>query len=409
MNLKYRKLRNLSLRIFPALFIILVLLFNFSTITYAQKPKEVHVFGFSDSPPSSPFLPSINVSDTLLEYFENKSDLEVIFHDLNNSYALESFLKITNMLTILGIEIIPPEVCTPCKLKLLTQDELLTTYGSPLVGIFHNDRLTAIIIGITPYETLDEALMMHDEDVKVFTQHDIYSLSNVQINLEEFFLMEGSGINLVLSITLLALADSVNPCTFLLFTALLFVTLHSLGKMRAAATGLAFILAIFIGYYILGLGVFHILVAIPNLDTALAVLGLTFGVFNIMRGLKIFNFSIPKPFHNFMEMKTKSYATITASFGLGLMASFTLLPCSGGPYMVGLGLLSTLKDSIQSHLLLTLYNLIFLIPLILIFSAILLSNRISHKIKVFRSTDLGIMDLIGGSLLSIICIYLIVS
>jgi hypothetical protein len=38
-----------------------------------------------------------------------------------------------------------------------------------------------------------------------------------------------------------------------------------------------------------------------------------------------------------------------------------------------------------------------------------LSNRISHKIKVFRSTDLGIMDLIGGSLLSIICIYLIVS
>lgn len=190
--------------------------------------------------------------------------------------------------------------------------------------------------------------MVNDVDVKVFTPYDVYSLSNVRIQLQEFFLAERSEkteINvskLVLSITLLALTDSVNPCTFALFTALLFATLHSLGEMRAATTGFFFISAIFIGYYVLGLGVFRILVAIPHIDKALPILGLMLGVFSIIRGLKVkFKSSIPKSFRRFMELRIrKSYASIIASFVLGLIATFTLLPCSGGPYMVGLGLLS---------------------------------------------------------------------
>jgi cytochrome c biogenesis protein CcdA len=294
----------------------------------------------------------------------------------------------------------------------------LIAYGSPLIGFFRNERLIAISIGITNYKTLDQVLMVDDENIKVFTPYYVYSLNNARIQFQEFFLeQEGNKKteiyiqNLVFPITLLALADSVNPCTFALFTALLFITLHSLGEMRAAATGFSFILAIFIGYYVLGLGAFSILVAIPHIDKVLAILGLLMGGFNIIRGLKVeFKSSVSKHFGRFMESRIKkSYASSIFSFFLGLIATFTLLPCSGGPYIVGLGLLSTLKDSSQIYLLLTLYNLIFVMPLILILTIVLASSRISFKIKVLRSTKLGIMELVNGALLIIVCIYLLAS
>jgi len=216
---------------------------------------------------------------------------------------------------------------------------------------------------------------------------------------------------LILSIVFLALADSVNPCTFAVFTALLFISLYSFGKMRTVATGFSFILAVFIGYYALGLGLVQILTAFPNIHRALAVLGLVLGAFSIVSGIRPrFKSPIPRSVRGFMEQRIiKSYASPVASFALGLVATFTLLPCSGGPYLVGLGLISGLGEPIEAYLLLALYNLIFAVPLAAILVILLMFSSLSRKVKVLRSSKLGLMEVISGTLLVAVCLWILLT
>jgi len=390
-----------------ALVLFLFIFLNPPAISRAQRPGEAFVYCY----------PEAYRSGILLSYLSNSSDWKVTLCDLNDSVSLRRFFNLTQTLTVLGVEIFPSGLCTPCLLKRVTWDEIVLTYASPLVGFFRDGRLAAITIGTVNPETLDQALTADDEDVRVLTDYDAYSLSEVSTQLEGFFPIdrnEKGGVdasNLVLPLTLLALADSVNPCTFALFTALLFMAMHSLGGMRAATTALSFISAVFIGYYALGLGAFQVLAAIPYVDKALETLGLVLGVLNIVRGFRVsFKSPIPSSFRRLIESGIrKSYASVSASFVLGLVATFTLLPCSGGPYIVGLGLLSSLKDLIQVHLLLTLYNLIFVAPLALIAVAVLASRNVARKIKIARTSKLGIIELTSGLVLAAICLYLLLT
>lgn len=352
---------------------------------------------------------------TLLPHF-SESDYEVIFYSLNES-SYERFFNILETLMIFGVKVIPPDLCISCGLQDLTWTELLMLYATPLLGFFFDEKIIAITLGINGSDVLYQAITASDNDVKVFTVDKTYSLNDegVRIELENLFLEEFdteiTTSNLVSSIALLAISDSVNPCTFSVFTALLFLALHSFGKTKAAQTGLAFIMSIFLCYYILGSGLIHVLAAFSNLGKALALVGLVVGAFSIMRGLKpSFESPLPKSLKKFMELQIrKSYVSPIASFVLGVAASFTLLPCSSGPYIVSLSLLSALKDPIQTHLLLALYNTLFVTPLIGVLLAILASNTYTQKIKAFRSTRLGIMELISGSLLTVVCAYQLLS
>jgi hypothetical protein len=63
-------------------------------------------------------------------------------------------------------------------------------YGSPLIGFFHDKRFIAITIGIIDYEVLDQALVVNDKHIKVFTPYGVRSLSDASIKLENFFLVQ---------------------------------------------------------------------------------------------------------------------------------------------------------------------------------------------------------------------------
>ena len=375
-----------------------------------QLHGKVYVYAFSDSP-------SLEI---LVGFFDNKSDWEIVFYDLNDSSSSRRFLKIVEIFELMGIRALPRGSCLPCELQYLTWDNMWRVYASPLAGVFRNGRLAAITVGIADYETLDQAVMANADYVKVLTSHDVYALDGegVKIQLEEFFIgqenrkrMDVNIFYLTSSIIFLALADSVNPCTFSLFSALLLITLHSLGKTKVATTGLSFILAVFVGYYALGLGLFRILIVIPNINKALAVMGLAMGALSIISSSKPeFRSPIPKSVRRFMEIRvSKSYGSPAASFMLGVFATFTLLPCSSGPYLVGVGLVSVLKGSIQAHLLLILYGILFTTPLILILVIVLASGGLSRRIKAFRSTRLSLAGLFSGLLLISACTYILVT
>ncbi len=367
-------------------------------------PKTAHIYGFAG-------LPS---TESLLKYF-SETNCEAVFHDLNNTTSSERFLKIAETLRASGIHVTPPSLCIPCERLHQTWNETLMGYASPLVGFFWNGRLTSITIGIAKSEVLDKALSAkRDSDVKVFAFDSEHSLSDEDAKaLGDLFLGEFviDPLNLVSSVTLLALADCVNPCTFAIFTAVLFVALHSFGKAKAGLRGLSFITAVFACHSLLGLGVIRILVAIPCIDKVVALVGLAIGAFNITRGLKPqFRSPIPESLRISIEsLFSKPYVGPIASFLLGAVASFTLLLCGGGPYIVGLGLLSGLKDPVLAYLLLILYNALFVTPLVAILLIALASRIHARKVKSLGGTKLGVMESISGSILAAVCAYLLLS
>jgi len=58
---------------------------------------------------------------------------------------------------------------------------------------------------------------------------------------------------------------------------------------------------------------------------------------------------------------------------------------------------------------LTLYNLIFVAPLALIAVAVLASRNVARKIKIARTSKLGIIELSSGLVLAAICLYLLLT
>jgi len=384
---------------------LIVLLFFSQVQADIQKyPIEVRIYGFSDA----------FSSKKIMDYFNNKSD-KVIFYDLHDSVALERFYDILYILGTQGVAI--TSVCSFCGYNMSWR-EIWEAYAQPLVGFFQGEKLIAITVGVTEHKILDNAFTPNSDCVKIFTYQGEYFLTNgdVRNRLEWLFGKEKENISvgsldLVLPIMLLALADSVNPCTFVVFTAILLMALHSFGRKKTIVTGLSFILAVLMGYYCLGVGLLQVLVRIPFINEVVAIIGLVIGVFNILHGLKPrFKSPVPKTLRRFVEVWiTKSYANIVMSLGAGFLTTFTLLPCTGGPYIVGLGLLSILSDYIQVHLLLILYCAIFVSPLIIILVTLLAFNKLSRKIKAFRTSQLGSMELVGGALIVSVCLYILLS
>ena len=382
----------------------------FRVDTCVQQSNEVYVYVF----------PETLSYERILEYVNSRSDWEVIFYNLNDSSSAERFLNIIATLQVQGVDVLPTGLCIPCELQQYTWDEIWTTYAAPLTGFFSNGRLSAVTVGISYHETLDRAAEAKADRVEVFAHHSAYILTDEDVRSQlETYLVGPEGreknrmdaLRLISSILFLALADSVNPCTFAVFTALLLIALHSFGRVRTVATGFSFILAVFMGYYTLGLGLVQIFAVVPNVKTVLAVIGLVIGAFSIVSGLGPgFKSPIPKSVRRLTERRLgKSSASSVASFGLGLVATFTLLPCSVGPYLVGLGLLSGLGDPVQGHLLLAVYNIMFVAPLIAILMGLLAFSSLSRKVKVFRSTKLGLMEIISGSLLVAACLWILLS
>ena len=167
-----------------------------------------------------------------------------------------------------------------------------------------------------------------------------------------------------------AFIDSINPCAFsVLFITLAF--LFSLGHSRAQIikTGLVYVGGIFLTYILIGLGILKVL-TIFNIPNSMAKLGaiaiIIFGVINLI------NEFFPK-FPIKLKMPNASHgkvgeliakATVPAAFILGLLVGMFEFPCTGGPYLLVLGLLHDDASFMKGFWYLVLYNLIFVLPLL---------------------------------------------
>ncbi len=216
------------------------------------------------------------------------------------------------------------------------------------------------------------------------------------------------GWEVVAAILSAAAADSVNPCTFSVFTALTLLAAAAGGRRRASSSGAAFIAAVFLTYTALGFGLIGVFSYVPWVRYAVGALGLAVGAYEVASSLGgEFRSPLPGPLYRLtsgLVDRVSSSAGVPLAFLGGVVISLTLLPCSSGPYLVATSLLSGLPPGIRVSLLLA-YNAIFVAPLAAILAAVLLLERWERGIKSWRSRRLWFLNVLAGALLIAVSVF----
>jgi cytochrome c-type biogenesis protein len=202
-------------------------------------------------------------------------------------------------------------------------------------------------------------------------------------------------------ISVAALVDSINPCAF----SVLIVTvafLFSLGRLRSAVleVGVAYILGIFLVYMLIGLGLLQVmhLFNTPHFMAKLgAVLLVGLGLLSLANHFVPsfpVKLGIPQFAHGRMAGLMQK-ASLPSAFALGGLVGLCEFPCSGGPYLAVIGLLHDGSTHAAGLGYLFLYNVIFVLPLVVIL--LVASDRaVLEKADAWKKRNTGAMRLWGG-------------
>src|SRR3990167_7331103 len=169
-----------------------------------------------------------------------------------------------------------------------------------------------------------------------------------------------------------ALIDSINPCAFSILI-LTIAFLFSIGKFRSSILkiGGSYVAGIFIVYMLIGLGILQTLhlFAIPHFMAKVgASLLIALGAINLLN--EFFpsfpvKLRIPHAAHRKMA-ELMERGSVPAVFMLGVLVGICEFPCTGGPYLAVLGLLHDSSTYLTGLGYLVLYNLMFVLPLVVI-------------------------------------------
>ena len=169
-----------------------------------------------------------------------------------------------------------------------------------------------------------------------------------------------------------ALIDSINPCAFSILI-LTIAFLFSLGKLHSSVLeiGFAYVLGIFLVYTLIGLGILqtlHLFETPHFMGKVGAALLVALGLINITNQfVPAFPIKprIPQGAHQKMAHLMEK-GSLPAAFALGGLVGVCEFPCTGGPYLMVLGLLHDQTTRLAGLGYLFLYNLIFIVPLVII-------------------------------------------
>lgn len=209
-----------------------------------------------------------------------------------------------------------------------------------------------------------------------------------------------------------AIVDSINPCAFsILIVSLIF--LFSLGSSTSKVIryGLVYILGIFVAYFLIGLGILHALhiFNIPHFMSKLGALMLViFAVLSILEAVFPrfpFRLGVPSGAHKKMNELLEK-ATLPGMFLLGGLVGLCEFPCTGGPYLMVIGLLHDSRTYWQGAGYLILYNLIFVLPLVLVL-LVAGNKNLVEKVKDIQKRNRKGMKLLAGIAMIVLAIIII--
>jgi cytochrome c biogenesis protein CcdA/glutaredoxin len=212
-----------------------------------------------------------------------------------------------------------------------------------------------------------------EENIQYFYTHDpICPTTYIKNEGGPHDISPGQAIDLTVpSVIGAAIVDSINPCAFAVLIFLLVYLTSLQVRTRMLMIGMAYILSVFTVYFLSGMG-FFALIQTTGLTSIVfnvaAIIAILAGIINLKdffwygRGISL---SIPESrkesIKNFV-MK----ASIPSAIILGGLVSMFELPCTGGIYLAILGLLSSRMTLLQGIPYLLIYNVIFILPLLVI-------------------------------------------
>lgn len=202
-----------------------------------------------------------------------------------------------------------------------------------------------------------------------------------------------------------AVVDSINPCAIGVLILMISVVLGGKGSTgRLLLLGGLYIGAIYVTYLVAGLGLIYFLANIPLKVTE--YLALVVGSFVILAGLleikdffwygRGFSLQIPPYFAKKIH-KMSQNLTIPGVMLLGAFIAGVELPCTGAPYLAIITLLS-MNFNFQAFILLLIYNMIFVLPLVIILLLVAIGTKVS-SIKKWKQANKAYMRFAIGYLL----------
>lgn len=221
----------------------------------------------------------------------------------------------------------------------------------------------------------------------------IFGLSNDKITLP---LVIGAG-----------LIDGINPCAFAVLIFLLtFLIEVSSTKKRMIKAGIAYVFAVYVTYFLAGIGLLAA-IQVTGLSRIIlviaAIIAIGAGLINIKDYFwygKGFSLQISQNRRGIIERWTRR-ANIPAALVLGFLVSMFELPCTGGVYLAILAMLANTGTQLQAVPHLLLYNLMFVLPLVVIIIAVTFGMKAEH-IENWRQKKKNVMKLVMGLLLLVL-------
>ena len=201
-----------------------------------------------------------------------------------------------------------------------------------------------------------------------------------------------------------ALIDSINPCAIGVLILLVSIMVVYKSRKELLYYGMIYIFFVFLTYLLAGLGILYFLSTIPlYLSEYISIIVGTLIVIAGLIEIKDFfwygqgiSLSIPPGKAKKIQEMTKK-VTLPAIVILGAFVAGVELPCTGGPYLAILVFLSQ-NFNFTGFLLLVFYNIIFVMPLVVILLMVYFGYKIQH-LKKWKQNNRTYMRLATGVIL----------
>src|SRR3989344_3452205 len=339
-----------------------------------------------------PVLDKYDISPNLKDYI-NQPDYRKDLSKENKIYQVP--IELQDSLTIFLKSNLIIEGHVPVNIV----DELLKNYETlpkHKLIVVYQPEMHARVKEVTLY------ISGYDSEKILITENSVNIIHGRLVKADNFL----SNGNILIPLIIGAASNSLHPCAIAVLL-LLLTFLYSVKKRKEEilGIGLAYILGIFIVYFLIGLGILKAisLSSEPFFVAKIAsIVLIALGLINIKDyffpnlpvHLKIPDFT-KGAIQNFMEK-----ASLPAAFIVGALVGLCAFPCTGGIYTVIISTLAAAKSA-QFVLYLLLYNFIFVLPLLLV--VIASSNKkLLDKVEDLEMKNSRKLHLITGVLMILI-------
>jgi len=215
------------------------------------------------------------------------------------------------------------------------------------------------------------------------------------------------------SIVTAALVDSINPCAVAVLLILLSMLLAHHNKRGALRAGLAFIGALYITYFLLGIAIIGALNLTGLANIIHKIVGITAVIIGLLSIKDFFWYhetefmnKMPRAWQPTLHHILKNPSPL-AAFIIGVVVTLFEFPFTGGSYAFVLGLLAHHATWSCTLTVLVYYNVIFIAPLAILATLLYYGITTAHKITQWETDHVRVLHLITGIAMLMLGVWII--